>query len=240
VLLSRALTRRGDLKGAEEALAGLRAAEAEIQAGVIEMRKGQWGKALALFEAALGKKNAERLDAAKFWRGWCLRSMGRPSEAAAAWREIVGGSSFGKKAAACLLAGDIKTWLSESARLWPRTETLPDSTECGAPGGFDPVMSIQALVEFQLPDGSFADHCFGPLWALSYAAFASSSSPTAMRSKPPKEPKTPSCGGRLRALCARPCSRQWKETARFSTTTCTAGPTVRPWPCASFRSVRRS
>jgi hypothetical protein len=111
---------------------------------------GDWREAL---EELSGRKDDESV----FWRGWCLRMLGRYSEARDLWRSIVGESRYGKKAAACLLREPC-LWLSES----PRARA----------GRFDPARAARALAELQREDGSFADQNPKDWWAPAITAIA--------------------------------------------------------------------
>jgi hypothetical protein len=161
-LLARCLRRKGDLAGAEKALAGVNGGEAELERGRVALARGEWEKALAALEKATSEEG-------RYWAAFCLDRLGRGEEATKELRELVGESLFGRKAAAALLTEGPRLLLAESPRAIAGLPELPESTE-GLPGTFDPDASLRALMELQRTDGSFVGHL--GLWDASLTAFA--------------------------------------------------------------------
>gem|GEM_PF-2487165 len=158
LLEARAMLRLGELKDAEKAVKGIRHPGALLVRGRIEMQRGNWETAAGLFEKSATDGDGSVREAATFFLGWCLERTDATNDARKAWKEIVGESSFGRKAAACLLQGGPCLMMAEVMRSLPDFDKWPEQTEYAEPAEFDALRSLTALLEFQRADGSFGDH----------------------------------------------------------------------------------
>lgn len=124
-----------------------------LRRALAHLRLGEWSSALAVLKP-LGEDASER---ARFWRGWCLYRQGLHRAARAEWEALVGDTTYGRKAAACLLPQGPRLLEAATFRAWPETDGRQTQSE-GAVSSFDPNRSIGALLELQRSEGSFGAH----------------------------------------------------------------------------------
>lgn len=110
--------------------------------------------------------------------GLALHRAGRHADARAVWRRAAAPTRHGRRAAACLLAGGPSLPQALSLRAW-RAESSPTSSEASRTDDFDPLQSIDILLEMQQEHGGFVDHLARPQggelrthWAVAYTALA--------------------------------------------------------------------
>ncbi len=159
LLLSRALLRLFRVDEAEKALASSTSAEALLQKGRIALSRGDYAKALEWFEKAEIGGDQPAREMCTFWSSWCKRFLGREKEAEQGWKEIVGPTLFGRRAAMMLLTTALDPALAQTTVIHPWPEKLPEETEGRDPQArFDAARSISLLLEMQHENGRFCGH----------------------------------------------------------------------------------
>jgi tetratricopeptide (TPR) repeat protein len=152
-----AQVRAGRLDDARKTLEHGKSASSEAALGTVCLRTGAWAEALEHFDAAAQGAQGDAQAQAKFWSAWCLEQLGRHDGARAIWKELVGPTTLGRRAAACMLDGGPRLSFGASTLLWPRTKDLPEQSERGEPGDVDLARSVVVLLEMQRADGSFGE-----------------------------------------------------------------------------------